>query len=194
MAAWVSVMHGAVSWLPIVTVVVIYVVRLLELGQKRDTIPGVVREQLTLRLFLVVGTLIFIGSMLEYIWRGRQISWPFFAVGLIMGVTSFWLRRKAIAALGKFWSLHVEIRDEHQFVQQGPFRRIRHPTYLSMILEICALTLICRAFITMLAIPVLFLPVLAIRLRLEESALIEKFGERYRQYQQTTPALFPWKW
>jgi isoprenylcysteine carboxyl methyltransferase (ICMT) family protein YpbQ len=194
MAAGVTIMRGLVWWLPIVAVVAIYGLRLFELSRKRNTIPGIVREHLTLRLFFLAGTIIFLGSVIEYLLRGKELSWPLFVLGIALAIISFWLRRKAIAALGKFWSLHVEIREQHQFVQHGPFRYLRHPTYLSMILELVALALICRAFITLLAIPVLFLPVLAVRLHVEESALTEKFGETYRHYQQTTPALFPWKW
>lgn len=37
------------------------------------------------------------------------------------------------------------------------------------------------------------MPTLAERVCLEETALVEKFGEAYRRYQQTTPAVIPWK-
>ena len=65
----------------------------------------------------------------------------------------FRLRWAAIAALGKFWSLHVEMRENHEFVQSGPFRFMRHPTYFSMILETAALGLICSAWWMLAVIP-----------------------------------------
>lgn len=40
-----------------------------------------------------------------------------------MAVASFALRRAAIRALGRFWSLHVEMREGHEFVTTGPFAR-----------------------------------------------------------------------
>jgi protein-S-isoprenylcysteine O-methyltransferase Ste14 len=40
----------------------------------------------------------------------------------------------------------------------------------------------------------LFGPVLAFRRRLEETAMLEKLGDVYREYQRTTPALFPFRW
>jgi protein-S-isoprenylcysteine O-methyltransferase Ste14 len=100
----------------------------------------------------------------------------------------------AIAALGKFWSLHVEIRENHEFIQTGPFRWVRHPTYLSMILELLALALICNAFFTLLLIPLFFLPVLIMRIRIEEVALVEKFGDAYRNFQRTKSAVIPGIW
>ena len=103
------------------------------------------------------------------------------------------IRRQAIAALGKFWSLHVEIRESHRFVQAGPFRWMRHPTYFSMILELASIGLILNSPWTFLVVNLIFVPTLLLRLRLEEAALVEKFGETYRTYQRTTPALFPYR-
>ena len=180
--------------LPLVSVLAIYIVRLVELGTKRDLIAGKIRENLTLRLFLLAGTVIFAGSIAEFIFRAPRLWWPAFIAGWVCGVASFVIRRQAIAALGKFWSLHVEIRENHEFVQSGPFRFVRHPAYFSMILELLALALICNAFFTLLLIPLFFVPVLIMRIRLEEVALVEKFGDAYRTFQRTKPALIPWKW
>ena len=181
-------------FLPIVSVVVIVSARLTEMGTNRHVIRGEIRENLTLRLFLLVGTVIACCSILEYTFLRPAPSWPALLIGWACAISSFAIRRRAIAALGKFWSLHVEIRAEHEFVQSGPFRFVRHPAYFSMILELLALTVICRAWFTILAIPLLFIPVLVRRIRLEEGALIAKFGLAYEEYRRTTPALFPRPW
>lgn len=185
---------NTLTLLPIVSVLAIYLVRLKELGTKRDVIAGKIRENLTLRLFLVAGSVIFFASMAEYWFLRRVISWPLFTLGWVCGIASFAIRRRAIAALGRFWSLHVEIRENHEFVRSGPFRFVRHPAYFSMVLELLALALICNALFTLVLIPLLFVPVLIMRIRLEEAALVEKFGPAYQEYQRTTPALFPLKW
>jgi isoprenylcysteine carboxyl methyltransferase (ICMT) family protein YpbQ len=177
--------------LPLASVLAIYVVRLIELGTKRDIIAGKIHENLTLRLFLLAGTIIFVGSIVEFIALRPSLRWVPFLAGWVCGIASFAIRRRAIAALGKFWSLHV---DNHEFVQSGPFRFVRHPAYFSMILELLALALICNAFFTLLLIPIFFVPVLIMRIRIEEVALVEKFGDAYRTFQRTKPALIPWKW
>ena len=41
-------------------------------------------------------------------------------------------------------------------------------------------------------IPLAFVPAMFLRLRLEEPALVEKFGDAYREYQRTTSAFVPW--
>ncbi|MBI3850633.1 MAG: isoprenylcysteine carboxylmethyltransferase family protein [Verrucomicrobia bacterium] len=179
---------------PIASVVSIYLFRMVELKKKRKTIAGPVKESLTLRLFMLAGTVMLLGSITEFLARGQQAYWVTFVAGWICAVFSFVLRRRAITALGKFWSLHVEIRENHEFVQSGPFRWVRHPTYFSMMLELLSASLILQAYMTLAVVTVIFVPALLLRLKLEEAALVEKFGATYREYQLRTPALFPYKW
>jgi protein-S-isoprenylcysteine O-methyltransferase Ste14 len=171
--------------------VAIYTARVLELRTNRGTIAGAIRENLTLRLFIIIGTGMLFGSMAEYLLLRMTISWPFFAAGWAVGLFSFYLRRRAIAALGRFWSLHVEIRETHQLVREGPFRWVRHPAYSSMILEILSIALLLRGWHTTIIVFAAFIPTLLARIRIEERALIEKFGQSYVDFKKATPALVP---
>lgn len=187
-------MSSAISFsIPVIFVLGIIIARLIELKAKRDTIAGPVRENLSFRLFFAVGLLMLFSSLTEYIAFGKSFSSLFFLLGLIAAWISFSLRMKAIRALGEFWSLHVEIREDHQMVRTGPFRWVRHPTYLSMIFELLAIALTLQAFYSLIIIPLLYIPSLLYRLHLEEAALVSKFGESYRQYQKDVPMLFPTK-
>ena len=62
-----------------------------------------------------------------------------------------------------------------------------------MILELASVGLILDAPGALLVVSLLFVPALVMRLQLEEAALVEKFGDAYRIYQRTTPALLPYK-
>lgn len=179
---------------PIASVVLIYLCRMVELKAKRKTIAGPVKESLTFRLFMLAGTVMLFGSITEFLVRGHKWGGLTFVAGWVCALFSFVLRRKAIAALGQFWSLHVEIRENHEFVKSGPFRWVRHPTYFSMILELLSAGLILNAYFTLAIVAVIFVPALLRRLKLEEAALVEKFGAAYREYQSRTPAVFPYKW
>jgi protein-S-isoprenylcysteine O-methyltransferase Ste14 len=188
-------MQALIPYLPIVAVLLVYIVRIAEVKTKRDTIPGKVQETRTFNLFLFIGTAMTFLSVAEYIFlRWNRFSWIALAAGLVCAIASFKIRWAAIAALGKFWSLHVEMRDNHEFVQNGPFRFLRHPVYFSMILEIAAFGLICSAWYMLLIVPFAFIPALIMRLRLEEPALVDKFGDAYRDYQRRVPAVIPYKW
>lgn len=181
-------------YLPIVLVLTILLERMRELRTNRQTIPGVRKETLSFKLFLLCGIVVTFGCIAEYGWRGMRPNWPLMLAGGVIVIASFVIRRRAIAALGQFWSMHVEVREGHRFVHEGPFRLVRHPVYLSMLLELFSITLVCGAFLTMTLIPLAFVPILLLRLRLEETALMEKFGQAYQEYRRSTPALFPWKW
>ena len=181
-------------YLPIVLVLTIVLERVRELRTNRQIVAGVRKESLSFNLFVLCGTVVTFGCVAEYVWRGLRPNGLLMLAGVVIVIASFVIRRRAIAELGQFWSMHVEIREAHRFVCAGPFRFVRHPAYFSMILELLALALICNAFFTLLLIPFFFVPVLVARVRLEEAALIEKFGAAYRDYIQTTPAFFPVKW
>lgn len=181
------------SWIAVFSVLGIYLARMVELRAKRDTIPGQVRETRTLTWFVATGTLMLVGAMVEFFWCKPGWNTATFVLGWACGLASFGIRRSAIAALGKFWSLHVEIRESHQFVRSGPFRWMRHPTYFSMILELLSAAFILQAPGTLMIVMLFFILAMVERVRLEETALVEKFGDDYRAYQQSTPAVIPWK-
>ena len=177
--------------LPVAAVLLIFAERMREVFTKRQTVPGKTRETATFNLFMLCGVLIVVGGIAEFRLRGLVLWWPTFAVGGVMAVASFALRRAAIRALGRFWSLHVEMREGHEFVTTGPFARARHPVYFSMILELLGIGLIVNAWGSLAVVFAIFVPTLLLRLRLEEAALVEQFGERYREYMRRTPAILP---
>ena len=180
-------------YLPIVLVLGIVLERKRELGINRQTVPGARTDTRSFKLFLLSGFVGTFGCIAEYVWRGMRPDWPLMLMGVASVIASFVIRRRAIAALGKFWSVHVEMREDHEFVQSGPFRRMRHPVYFSMILELLGLALILNAWACFALAMGIFIPTLIRRLRLEEAALLWQFGAAYEQYQRTTPLLIPWR-
>jgi protein-S-isoprenylcysteine O-methyltransferase Ste14 len=178
--------------LPIASAVLIYWARIKELRTVRDTVRGEVRESLTLRLFIAVGSLMLLGSIAEAIWTRPPLRLPLFAAGWGVALLSFWLRRRAIRELGKMWSLHVEIRAQHELVMSGPYRWVRHPAYTSMVLELASFGLILQSRFTSGVVVLLFVPTLILRIKIEEAALREQV-QGYSEYQRSTPALLPYK-
>ncbi len=176
---------------PLAAVVIVYAARMAEVFTKRDVVSGKKTENLTFRLFMLCGILIVIGGIAEFLLRHSVLWWPTFVIGLVCSLASFAIRRAAIRALGKFWSLHVEMREGHEFVTSGPFAYARHPVYFSMILELLGIGLILNAWIALAVVFAIFVPTMITRVRIEERALIEKFGEAYSKYIQRTPAILP---
>ena len=87
---------------------------------------------------------------------------------------------------------HLENREPKQtpFVAQGPYRFVRHPLYFFALLMIWA-------YPDLTADRLLFNCVWTIWIIIgtvfEERDLTREFGERYREYQKTTPMLIPYR-
>ena len=93
--------------------------------------------------------------------------------------------------LGRNWSLVARMRSDHQLIRTGPYARVRHPIYLGMLLFLLALAVALGHWVQLVvALPVFFVGT-AIRTRLEDGLLERTFGETFRDYRNSTPALIP---
>src|ERR1043165_9194965 len=107
-----------------------------------------------------------------------------FAGGLI-------LRWWSIVTLGRFFTVDVTIERDHELVERGPFRFVRHPSYTGVLLAFLGWALTLRNWV---AIAVVLVPIFVAflrRMRVEESALTEALGDRYRDYIRRTKRLVP---
>jgi len=92
---------------------------------------------------------------------------------------------------GRNWSLVARTRSDHQLVRTGPYARVRHPIYLGMLLFLLALAVALGHWLQLIiALPIFFAGT-AIRTRIEDGLLEESFGEQFRAYRKSTPALIP---
>lgn len=186
-------MQFSTDQLPILCVVILYFARIREFFVKRNVVSGQVNEKATFLALLLSGTLVIVLALVEYLVRDLHFVATTFFPGILVAASAFAVRAAAVRALGRMWSVHIEIRKEHQLVQDGPFRWIRHPIYLGAILELLGAIIFLNASYTLIAFVVLFIPSLVARIRLEERAMIAQFGDAYRDYIRTTPAVIPWK-
>jgi protein-S-isoprenylcysteine O-methyltransferase Ste14 len=139
--------------------------------------------------FLVVGV-----GFIEYFVRKPAFSFVVFPIGLVTVLAGFVLRAVAARELGDLWSVHIEIRPKHRLVTTGPYHWIRHPIYASLLIELLGGTLLLHAPLSTCTFFALYLPVVVWRLRVEERAMIDHFGDAYRDYMSRVPALIPNPW
>ena len=78
-------------------------------------------------------------------------------------------------------------------VTSGPFRYLRHPNYLAVVLEGVAVPLVHGAYLSAVAFTVLNAALLRVRIRCEERALAEHcgYGERLGERRRFWPARAP---
>lgn len=81
------------------------------------------------------------------------------------------LRYAAVRALGERWTVRIWVLPGEPLVRRGPYRFLRHPNYLAVVLELAAAPLMFGAWRTALVVGVLNAVGLALRIRAEERAL-----------------------
>jgi protein-S-isoprenylcysteine O-methyltransferase Ste14 len=114
------------------------------------------------------------------------LRWAGFAVGLAGLALMAW----AQAELGKLWSAQLQVRQEHHLVDSGPYARVRHPMYTSMLLFGIGLALVTAHWVFVL-FAVVTIPGLIYRAPREEQMMIEQLGDEYRAYMKRAGRFLP---
>jgi len=114
------------------------------------------------------------------------LRWAGLVVGILFSGLLLWTLRN----LGKNLTDTVVTRQRHTLVSTGPYRWVRHPFYLAFALAVLANALTtANWFVAATGIAAWIL--IAIRTPLEESRLIQRFGDDYRRYCERTGRFFP---
>lgn len=117
-------------------------------------------------------------------WR-TAVSVLFF---VIAGVLSWTGAR----ALGRHWRLDAALNSEHELVQSGPYRVIRHPIYASMFCVLLGTGLVLVTPLPLLLPSILLFAIgTEIRVRIEDRLLASRFGDQFLDYQRRVSALIP---
>jgi len=112
------------------------------------------------------------------------------AVIALMGC-AIWLFAASSSALGKNWSIVARMRSDHELVRNGPYGNVRHPIYLGLLLFMLAMAVAFGHWLQLiLAVPI-YLAGTQIRTRIEDHLLEQTFGDDFRAYRDSTPALLP---
>ncbi len=111
-----------------------------------------------------------VGCVAE-VWVAPVASLPLFWIGLVAFLAGQWLRYLAIRNLGPRWTVKAMVVPGEQVVGQGPFRYLRHPNYLGVVLELAGLPLMGGCVATALAFSLANFLLLRLRIRVEEKAL-----------------------
>jgi methyltransferase len=122
-------------------------------------------------VMVALHTALFAGCLLEVPLADRPflpwLGWPMLALLVGAHVLRWW----CIRTLGPQWNTRVIRVPGAPLVTGGPYRWLRHPNYVAVVVEGFALPLVHTAWITALAFTVLNALLLRVRLRVEEQAL-----------------------
>jgi protein-S-isoprenylcysteine O-methyltransferase Ste14 len=114
--------------------------------------------------------------------------------GLVVMIFALWLFWRAHVDLGLNWSITLEMRKEHELIERGVYRRIRHPMYSAIFLFAIAQAFLLQNWLAGWAGFVTFALLYLVRTPREEKMMREFFGEKYEDYMRRSGRLWPrWK-
>lgn len=116
------------------------------------------------------------------------------AAGAGLVLAGLALRMIARATLGRNFSGFVQTSDAHRLETGGVYARVRHPAYTGFVGMLIGYPLAFGSLLSLTLAVGVGLPALAYRIHREEAALIDWFGEDYREYQRRTSRLIPLVW
>ncbi|TZF87781.1 methyltransferase family protein [Cognatilysobacter lacus] len=142
---------------------------------------------------LFAGLLLGPGRWFGHSWLRDQFvphTMPVFAVGLALAMAGAALCIYSRILLGRNWSATVQLKQDHELIQSGPYRSIRHPIYTGFLLLFLGSAVLTGDWRGLLAVAIVFVSFWR-KLRLEEKWLGQHFGPAYQAYRERTKALIP---
>lgn len=144
---------------------------------------------------LAIAVLLLAGSDEWYAgsWLGQHLLPPSLLIALAgtaltaLGVAfACWARY----VLGRNWSSVVQVKQDHELIQRGPYAYVRHPIYSGLLLAFFGTALAIGEWRGLLSVVIVFAS-FWFKLRLEERWMRESFGPVYEGYMQRVKALIP---
>ena len=109
------------------------------------------------------------------------------AVLCVIGLAfAIWAR----VTLGRNWSGAVTLKEEHELVERGPYRFVRHPIYTGILTMFFA-TALAQGHLSGFVGTLLMFASFWIKLRDEEKLMLQQFPERYADYRRRAKCIIP---
>ncbi len=94
--------------------------------------------------------------------------------------------------LGKNWSSHPALKENHELITSGPYRFVRHPIYTGILFAELG-TMLAIGYVWL--IPLIFGVIVFVRrVSIEERMMMNQFPNTYPAYKRHTKALIPFVW
>jgi protein-S-isoprenylcysteine O-methyltransferase Ste14 len=117
---------------------------------------------------------------------GDVVRW----CGLVILAAGAALRVWPMMTLGGRFTSVVALQEEHGLQTEGPYARVRHPSYLGILAMDLGFALVFRSALALVLLPVPFW-MFRKRMEVEEAFLLRHFGEPYRDYMARTSRILP---
>lgn len=134
--------------------------------------------------------LVSIGFALVFLVYSTKPVWSL-VISMVLGPLSVALAWWAVRHLGKQWRFEAALNPDHELIQTGPYRFVRHPIYVALLLFMLQVGTAFTWWPVFAGALVFFLAGTEIRVRAEDRLLAERFPERFAQYRSRVKAYIP---
>ncbi len=141
------------------------------------------------RWMVVVHAGVLAGAAAEVILLHRPLIPKLAATMFVLFILANGLRWWVIRTLAGHWNVEVMASSRVGVVTTGPYRWVRHPNYVAVVVEVFSLPLIHTAWITALVGSLANLEILRLRVRVEDGTLMA--DPAYRETMGAKPAFIP---
>jgi protein-S-isoprenylcysteine O-methyltransferase Ste14 len=123
---------------------------------------------------------------------GRIYHWnTFFVIGSILEIIGLIIRVTSILTLKRQFTYTVTKIEDHELIETGLYKNIRHPGYLGQLIIFLGISTTLSNWLSVL---LMIIPVLLgylNRITVEEKFMVEQMGQKYIDYQKRTKRLIP---
>lgn len=148
-------------------------------------------------IWIIMGTVALIQIIIVIEWayfRQNFIEFKidtFSVIGffLLIGGTVF--RIWCIRTLGRNFTATVRTQESQKVITNGAYKFIRHPSYLGAYLAIVGSAVFMHTYFSIVFSIIAMFLAYVYRIKFEEIALIEDFGDKYKSYQKSTKKMIP---
>jgi protein-S-isoprenylcysteine O-methyltransferase Ste14 len=127
-------------------------------------------------------------------WAAWGMSEVVFFLGVSVLCLGVAIRQWSHRTLGRFHQAVVTIQRDHEVVATGPYRVVRHPMYAGSAVAFLGVGLALGTWPGLGLVVIGTLPAMVRRIRVEEQALHDSLGARYRDYASGRARLLPGVW
>ena len=133
--------------------------------------------------------------------QGRRFPYPLSLILIPQTVSSGWtgavlcscglaLAIWARLILGRNWSGVVTLKKDHELIQRGPYRFVRHPIYTGLQFMFLGTAIALGHLAAFIAVPLVFVS-FWIKLSQEELLMLKQFPNDYPDYQRRVKRIIP---
>ena len=123
---------------------------------------------------------------------GRIYHWnTFFVIGSLLVLIGLIIRVTSIMKLKQQFTYTVTRIENHELIETGLYKIIRHPGYLGQIIIFLGISVCLSNWLSILLMVIPVLSGYLNRINVEERFMVEQMGQKYLDYQKRTKRLIP---